>query len=72
MSNQLWQIYSSALISAQGLSTRNSATTLTSRQLAEAAGASDKRSPSDDAGEYFCRVLLARKETLFFHAAGVY
>lgn len=72
MSNQLLQVYSAVSVSAQGLSTRNSATALTNRQLAEAAGAWDTRILSDDDGEYFCRVLLAAsKRTRFVRMAGV-
>jgi hypothetical protein len=41
------------------------ATWLTSRELAEAAGPWDTRLLSDDDGEYFCRVLLASKGTRF-------
>jgi len=58
MSNQLRQIYSAAPISAQGLSTRKSATALTCRQWAEDAGAWDTRIPSYDDGKYFRRVHL--------------
>jgi glycosyltransferase involved in cell wall biosynthesis len=41
------------------------ATWLTSRELAEVAGPWDTRLLSDDDGEYFCRVLLASKGTRF-------
>lgn len=41
------------------------ATWLTSRELAEAAGLWDTRLLSDDDGEYFCRVLLASEGTRF-------
>jgi glycosyltransferase involved in cell wall biosynthesis len=41
------------------------ATWLTSRELAEAAGPWDTRLLSDDDGEYFCRVLLASNGTRF-------
>jgi hypothetical protein len=41
------------------------ATWLTGRALAEAAGPWDTRLLSDDDGEYFCRVLMASKGTLF-------
>lgn len=51
MSNQLRQIYSAVPVSAQGLSTGNSATALNSRQLAEAASAWDTRILSDDDDE---------------------
>jgi len=48
------------------------ATWLTSRELAEAAGPWDKRLCSDDDGEYFCRVLLASDGVRFVPGAGVY
>lgn len=48
------------------------ATWLTSRELAEAAGAWDTRLLSDDDGEYFCRVLLASERTLFVPSAKVF
>src|SRR5579872_982172 len=48
------------------------ATWLTSRQLADAAGVWDTRLLSDDDGEYFCRVLLASKGTRFVRGAKVY
>jgi len=48
------------------------ATWLTSRELAEAAGPWDTRLLSDDDGEYFCRVLLASKGTLFVPEARVF
>ena len=41
------------------------ATWLTSRELAEAAGSWDTRLLSDDDGEYFCRVLLASEGSRF-------
>ena len=41
------------------------ATWLTSRELAEAAGPWDTRLLSDDDGEYFCRVLLSSEGTRF-------
>jgi len=47
------------------------ATWLTSRELAGAAGPWDTRLLSDDDGEYFCRVLLASKGTLFVPEAQV-
>ena len=47
------------------------ATWLTSRELAEAAGPWDTRLLSDDDGEYFCRVLLASKGTRFAPEARV-
>ena len=48
------------------------ATWLTSRELAEAAGPWDTRLLFDDDGEYFCRVLLASEGTRFSPEARVY
>jgi glycosyltransferase involved in cell wall biosynthesis len=48
------------------------ATWLTSRELADAAGTWDTRLLSDDDGEYFCRVLLASKGTRFVPEAKVF
>jgi len=48
------------------------ATWLTSRQLANDAGSWDTRLLSDDDGEYFCRVLRASKGTRFVREAKVY
>ena len=48
------------------------ATWLTSRELAEAAGPWDTRLLSDDDVEYFCRVLLASKGTRFVPEARVF
>ena len=48
------------------------ATWLTSRELAEAAGPWDTRLLSDDDGEYFCRVLLASEGTRFVPQAKVF
>lgn len=48
------------------------ATWLTSRELAEAAGPWDTRLLGDDDGEYFCRVLLASKRITFVPDAKVY
>lgn len=48
------------------------ATWLTSRELAEAAGPWDTRLLSDDDGEYFCRVLLASQGTRFVPEARVF
>jgi glycosyltransferase involved in cell wall biosynthesis len=48
------------------------ATWLTSRELAEAAGPWDTRLQSDDDGEYFCRVLLASEGTRFVREARVF
>jgi glycosyltransferase involved in cell wall biosynthesis len=48
------------------------ATWLTSRELADAAGPWDTRLLSDDDGEYFCRVLLASEGTRFVPDTGVF
>lgn len=48
------------------------ATWLTSRELADAAGPWDTRLLSDDDGEYFCRVLLASKGTRFVPDAKIF
>jgi glycosyltransferase involved in cell wall biosynthesis len=48
------------------------ATWLTSRELAEAAGPWDTRLQSDDDGEYFCRVLLASSGTRFVPDAKIF
>jgi glycosyltransferase involved in cell wall biosynthesis len=48
------------------------ATWLTSRELAEAAGSWDTRLLSDDDGEYFCRVILASKGIRFVPEARVF
>lgn len=48
------------------------ATWLTSRQLAEAAGPWDTRLLSDDDGEYFCRVLLASRGVRFVPEARIF
>jgi len=48
------------------------ATWLTSRELAEAAGPWDSRLQSDDDGEYFCRVVIASKGTRFVRGAKVF
>lgn len=48
------------------------ATWLTSRNLAEAVGLWDTRLQSDDDGEYFCRVLLASERTHFVQQAMVF
>jgi glycosyltransferase involved in cell wall biosynthesis len=48
------------------------ATWLTSRELAEAAGPWDTRLISDDDGEYFCRVLLASQGTHFVPESRVF
>jgi glycosyltransferase involved in cell wall biosynthesis len=48
------------------------ATWLTSRELAEAAGPWDTRLISDDDGEFFCRVLVASEGTRFVHDANIF
>jgi len=48
------------------------ATWLTSRDLAQAAGPWDTRLHVDDDGEYFCRVLLASKGTCFVPGAKLF
>jgi glycosyltransferase involved in cell wall biosynthesis len=48
------------------------ATWLTSRELAEAAGPWDTRLLSDDDGEYYCRVLLASRGVRFVPDTGVF
>jgi glycosyltransferase involved in cell wall biosynthesis len=48
------------------------ATWLTSRELAEAAGCWDTRLIGDDDGEYFCRVLLASEGTHFVPESKVF
>jgi glycosyltransferase involved in cell wall biosynthesis len=48
------------------------ATWLTSRDLADAAGPWDHRLLSDDDGEYFCRVLLASTGTRYVPGTGVF
>lgn len=48
------------------------ATWLTSRELAEAAGSWDTRLLSDDDGEYFCRVLLASTGARFVAQSRVF
>src|SRR5256885_493355 len=48
------------------------ATWLTSRELAEAAGPWDTRLHFDDDGEYFCRVLLASEGTRFVPESKVF
>lgn len=45
---------------------------LTRRELAEAAGLWDTRLLSDDDGEYFCRVLLAATKVRFVPGTGVF
>jgi glycosyltransferase involved in cell wall biosynthesis len=66
--NSLWQDLSPAewLLGKMGENLHmQTATWLTSRELAEAAGPWDTRQLSDDDGEYFARVLLASDGTRF-------
>jgi glycosyltransferase involved in cell wall biosynthesis len=73
--NSLWQDLSPAEWLLRKMSENlhmQTATWLTSRELAEAAGAWDTRLTSDDDGEYFCRVLLASSGTRFVPDARVY
>jgi glycosyltransferase involved in cell wall biosynthesis len=51
---------------------QQTATWLTSRELANAAGPLDTRMISDDDGEYYCRVLLASKGTRFVRESKVF
>jgi glycosyltransferase involved in cell wall biosynthesis len=51
---------------------QQTATWLTSRELADAAGPWDTRMISDDDGEYYCRVLLASKGTHFVPESKVF
>jgi glycosyltransferase involved in cell wall biosynthesis len=51
---------------------QQTATWLTSRELADAAGPWDTRMISDDDGEYYCRVLLASKGTRFVRESKVF
>jgi glycosyltransferase involved in cell wall biosynthesis len=48
------------------------ATWLTSRELAQEAGPWDERLVCDDDGEYFCRVLRASRGTHFVHGSKVF
>lgn len=67
-SNELWQDLSPVewLVRSMGLNLyMQTATWLTSRELAEAAGPWDTRLLIDDDGEYFCRALLASNGTRF-------
>jgi glycosyltransferase involved in cell wall biosynthesis len=71
----LWQDLSSVewLLRKMGENLHmQTATWLTSRDLAEAAGQWDTRLLSDDDGEYFCRVLLASEGTRFVPEARVF
>jgi len=73
--NALWQDLSPAewLVRKMGQKAHmQTATWLTSRELAEAAGPWDIRLMSDDDGEYFCRVLLASEGIRFVPEARVY
>ncbi len=71
----MWQDLSPVewLLRKMGLNLHmQTATWLTSRELAEAAGKWDTRLLSDDDGEYFCRVLLASEGTRFVPEARVF
>lgn len=71
----LWQDLSSVewlLAKMQNNLHMQTATWLTSRELAEAAGPWDTRLAVDDDGEYFCRVLLASSGTRFVPDAKVF
>jgi glycosyltransferase involved in cell wall biosynthesis len=73
--NALWQDLSPVewlLRKMGGNLHMQTATWLTSRQLAEAAGPWDTRLHVDDDGEYFCRVLLASAGTRFVPEAKVF
>lgn len=71
----LWQDLSPVdwLLTKMGTNSHmQTATWLTSRELAEAAGPWDTRLLTDDDGEYFCRVLLASTGTRFVPDAKVF
>lgn len=71
----LWQDLTPVewLIRKMGLNLHmQTATWLTSRELAEAAGPWDTSLTTDDDGEYFCRVLLASEGTHFVREARVF
>jgi glycosyltransferase involved in cell wall biosynthesis len=73
--NSLWQDLSPGewLLRKMGENLHmQTATWLTSRELAEAAGPWDTRQLSDDDGEYFARVLLASDGTRFVPGTGVF
>ena len=73
--NSLWQDLSPVewLLRKMGENLHmQTATWLTSRELAEAAGPWDTRLLSDEDGEYFCRVLLASEGTRFVPGTGVF
>lgn len=73
--NSLWADLSAADWLVRKLSENlhmQTATWLTSRELAEAAGPWDIRLLSDDDGEYFCRVLLASRGTRFVPESRVF
>jgi glycosyltransferase involved in cell wall biosynthesis len=75
VATSLWQDLSPAewLLRKMGENLHmQTATWLTSRELAEAAGPWDTRLISDDDGEYFCRVLLASGGTRFVPEAKVF
>jgi glycosyltransferase involved in cell wall biosynthesis len=73
--NSLWQDLSPVEWLVRKMSENlhmQTATWLTSRELAESAGPWDTRLLSDDDGEYFCRVLLASKGTRFVPEARLF
>jgi glycosyltransferase involved in cell wall biosynthesis len=73
--NSLWQDLSPAdwLLRKMGENLHmQTATWLTSRELAEAAGPFDTQLRFDDDGEYFCRVLSASEGTRFVPEARVF
>jgi glycosyltransferase involved in cell wall biosynthesis len=73
--NSLWQDLSPVewLLTKMGENLpMQTATWLTSRELAEAAGPWDTRLHRDQDGEYFCRVLLASEGTRFVPEARVF
>jgi glycosyltransferase involved in cell wall biosynthesis len=75
VATSLWQDLSPAewLLRKMGENLHmQTATWLTSRYLAEAAGPWDTRLVSDDDGEYFCRVLMASEGTRFVPEAKVF
>jgi len=75
ISTSLWQDLSPTEWLLRKLSENlhmQTATWLTSRELAEAAGPWDTRLHFDDDGEYFCRVLLASQGTRFVPESKVF
>jgi glycosyltransferase involved in cell wall biosynthesis len=75
MATSLWQDLSPVewLLRKMGENLHmQTATWLTSRELADAAGPWDTRLISDDDGEYFCRVLLSSRGTRYVPEAKVF